>query len=89
MKELCIPFRDIKENEMAEVEIKVPQRELVWRYRIEAVNFSSQGENITVTDKIEHLCNEIKTHDPDWELIQIIDSDEKTGYIKLLYRYKI
>jgi len=38
--------------------------------------------------KIEALRNKINTYDSKRELIQILDTETDSGYIKLLYRYK-
>lgn len=88
MKEVCIPFADIRENERAEVEVRVPKSKRVWKYRVESFDVASGKEKDEKEKMIENLRYRIKTYDSDWELIQIFESDPESGYVQLLYRQK-
>ena len=88
MKEVCIPFAGIKNNERAEVEVRVPKSNRIWKYRIESFEYKSGEKDMAKNESIENLQNKIRTYDSNWELIQIFDSDETSGYVQLLYRYK-
>ena len=88
MKEVCIPISDLKENDLAEVEVRIPKRKLIWKYRIEPFEIAFREEAGTEELQIEKLRKKIKSYDSNWELIQIFDSDKSSGYIQLLYRSK-
>jgi hypothetical protein len=88
MKELCIPFTDIKDGEKADVEVRVPQSKQVWKYRIESINIAYRQEEKPKENKIDKLRYKIKTYDPNWELLQIYDLDEGSDFVRLLYRRK-
>jgi len=85
---VCIPVADIKENESAEVEVRIPKSKRVWKYRIESFEIKSGEKDEMKNIPIENLRYKIKTYDSNWELIQIFDSDQTSGYVQLLYRYK-
>ena len=88
MKEVCIPFTGIKNDERAEVEVRIPKSNRIWKYRIEAFEFKYEKENETANEPITNLQNMINKYDSNWELIQIFDLDKTSGYVQLLYRYK-
>ncbi len=89
MKEVCLPFTDLKDNEIAEVEIRISERKRVLKYRIESFALAPPEKKKPGTnEKINLLREMIKAYDPDWELIQILDSNEGSNYVQLLYRYK-
>jgi hypothetical protein len=87
MKEVCLPFAEIPENETAEVEVKAPLSNRIWKYRIESflVNdpFAKSVNNLI---KIEKLRKLIKDYDHRWELIQIYDTNRESEFVHVLYR---
>jgi hypothetical protein len=89
MKEICIPFSNIADEEKAEVEVRVPGTGKVWKYRVEPVHVTYPGKDETKqTRGIDRLMQFIGAYNQNWELIQIIDMNEKTGNMHMLYREK-
>ncbi len=89
MKEVCIPLVDINKNDIAEVEVRIPKRRRVWKYRVESFHISEKSkEDSDIEKRIKNLRDRISEYDPDWELIQIFDSENASGYVQILYRYK-
>ncbi len=85
MKEICLPFAGLADNESAEVIVKSQDSDKAWNYRVVSFNIKS-----TSTDNIlKDLREKINTYDPDWELIQIFDTTEGKEYVHVLYRKKI
>ena len=89
MKEICIPFTNIADEEKAEVEVRVPGTNKVWKYRVEPVHVThSVNEGATQGEGIDKLLQFIGAYSQNWELLQIIGMNEKTGNIHMLYREK-
>lgn len=88
MKEVCIPVADLKDHERAEVEVRIPKSKQVWKYRIETCKIKSNEKDEAGDLPVENLRYIINTYDSKWELIQILNSDQTSGYVQLLYRYK-
>jgi hypothetical protein len=90
MKEITIPFGPIADDNRAEVEVRIPSTGEVWRYRIESVPVRLRHkEEDTLTDEVEILQSYIRSYNQDWELIQIFEFNERTGFIRMLYREKL
>ena len=68
MKEFCIPIGDIRNNERAEVEVRIPGSKRLWKFRIESFNLACMDKDITKEKKIENLRNKIITYDSNWEI---------------------
>jgi hypothetical protein len=85
MKEICLPFGGIADNESAEVTIKSQNSDKTWKYRV--VSFNIQGNNIDLI--IKDLREKINRYDPEWELIQIFDNTESKENVHVLYRKKV
>ena len=85
MKEICLPFSGIADNESAEVIVRTQDSDKTWKYRV--VSFGIKNNNNQVI--IEDLRAKIKQYDPEWELIQIFDTSEGTEHVHVLYRKKI
>jgi hypothetical protein len=89
MKEICIPFSHIDDDKLAEVEVRIPSTGDVWRYRIESINVQQTGKGSVINDEgINMLQQYIGSYNHNWELIQIVGLNEKTGTIQMLYREK-
>lgn len=85
MKEICLPFAGLAENESAEVTVKSQESDKTWKYRVVAFHLKSKNIDVILTD----LREKISTYDPEWELIQIFDTTEGTEHVHVLYRKKI
>ncbi len=89
MKELCIPFTYVADNTLAEVEVKIPSTGEIWRYRIQPVVCEHDDKySAKKTETVDILQHFIEEYDHNWELIQILGLNTKTGNIHILYREK-
>jgi DNA-binding response OmpR family regulator len=82
MKEICLPFAGIADNESAEVTVKSQNSENTWKYRVVSFNIKSNNTDVI----IKELREKIRLYDPEWELIQIFDNSEGAEYVHVLYR---
>ena len=82
MKEICLPFTGIADNESAEVIVKSQDSEKTWKYRVVSFNIKSNNTDVI----IKELREKIRLYDPAWELIQIFDTSEGTEHVHVLYR---
>jgi hypothetical protein len=89
MKEICIPFTYICDNEHAEVEVRVPGTGKIWKYRVEPLQLAAEPEASSMdSGRINGLKRFISNYSKNWELIQIIGANENSGNIHMLYREK-
>jgi hypothetical protein len=89
MKEICIPFTNIADEEMAEIEVRIPGTGKSWRYRIEPLRVDHVPDDDSIQQyEISRLQTYIGSYNHNWELIQIIGRNYKTGNIQMLYREK-
>jgi hypothetical protein len=94
MKELCIPVPNFKDNQVAEVELKVNGDRLSFSFKVESFAWDVEDELTGQhTDevsrslaRITRLRNAINNYDKDWELIQIFTPNENARNIQVLYR---
>jgi hypothetical protein len=96
MKEICIPIPFLKNNEIAEVDVKVGGQQLQYNFRLESFPWEEKNEFSSLTDPLElslariyKLKSAIEGYDKDWELIQIFNPDEHADHIHVLYRKKL
>lgn len=82
MKEICLPFTGIADNESAEVTVKSQDTKKTWKYRV--VSFNIKSDNTDVI--LKELREKIRVYDPEWELIQIFDNTQGTEHVHVLYR---
>ena len=85
MKEICLPFSGLADNESAEVTVKSQESDKTWNYRVVSFNIKSRSSDLILKD----LREKIGAYDPEWELIQIFDTTEGTEHVHVLYRKKI
>jgi hypothetical protein len=87
MKEVYIPLDIVNEAERAELEVKDSGHTGIRRYRLESVDLSGENDPAgRASDRFTKLKHFISNYDPNWQLIQILDSGEDAKYIHLLYR---
>jgi hypothetical protein len=84
MKEICLPFAGLADNESAEVIIRSQESDKSWSYRVVSFNIPK----VDSSRMIKTLREKIHQYDPAWELIQIFDNSEGTEYVHVLYRKK-
>lgn len=87
MKEICIPFKGIEDNDPVEVVVRNCRNNEEWLYRIESIKIEDIGskEN-NKSNRIERLLNFIRSYDLRWELLNILNTENPDGCIHLLYR---
>ena len=95
MKELCVPVPNFKDNQVAEVEVKVNNETLKYNFRVESFPWEIHDELSVLEHPVEkslaritRLKNAIESYDKDWELIQIFNPSENSDFIQVLYRKK-
>lgn len=83
MKDICLPFTGIPDNNTAEVIIKMAPSDITMHYRIESFDLKLANN---AEGRIQILREQIKKYDPRWELIQIMDTNERQSCVHVLYR---
>jgi hypothetical protein len=96
MKEICIPIPNLKDDEVAEVEVVVAGNKLRYDFRVESFPWEVENEFSSLIDPLEKslariykLKSAIEYYDKEWELIQIFNPDEHADHIHVLYRKKL
>ncbi|MBN2349708.1 MAG: hypothetical protein JXJ22_12750 [Bacteroidales bacterium] len=95
MKELCVPVPNFKDNEVAEVEVKLQNKIIKYNFRVESFPWEIKDEMSNLEHPLEkslaritRLKNAIESYDKNWELIQIFNPSENSDFIQVLYRKK-
>jgi hypothetical protein len=95
MNELCIPVPHFKENEIAEVTVKIKGLAYNYNFRVESFSWEVNDELSKLTHPVEkslarilRLKTAIENYDKNWELIQIFNPPEHADHIHVLYRKK-
>lgn len=96
MKEICIPISRFKEDEIAEVTVKIGDRKENFHFRVESFPWKTGGNEPVNEDeyvieslkRIYRLKKVLKEYDSQWELIQIFTPSENADHIQVLYRKK-
>jgi hypothetical protein len=95
MKEICIPIPNLKDQEIAEVEVSLAGQKIRYHFRVESFPWEENNEFSILKDPLEKslariykLKSVIEQYDKDWELIQIFNPDEHADHIHVLYRKK-
>jgi hypothetical protein len=96
MKEICIPVSHFLDDEIAEVTVKIGDREENYHFRVESFPWKSEAHTHESEDeyltkslkRIYKLKQAIESYDRQWELIQIFTPDEHATHIQVLYRKK-
>lgn len=69
MREVVIQIPAIDAEQNIEIDVKINGRKRTMKYRVEIVSWETD-ETIT-EDRIATLKRVIKSHEPDWELMQV------------------
>jgi len=95
MREICVPIPIGIDAELAEVEVKIGNKNIRIQYRLESfpweVKDQEQDGEDDITDnlmKIYQLKKTIADYDKDWELIQIFTPADNARHIQILFRKK-
>jgi len=93
LKDLCIPIPGFGENEIAELHLKVGDKNISYDFRVESFPWDIEdelnGDNDELTTslaRISRLKTSIENYDKSWELIQIFTPANTSKYIQVLYR---
>jgi hypothetical protein len=84
MREIVIVVPDLEPEQNVEIEVTINGRKRVTHYRVELVNFESEG--VPPKDKVTVLKHKIAEHEKDWELVEIGAPDG--GNVPLMFRKK-
>ena len=93
MKDLCVPIPNFGEQEIADIELRVGDKKILYSFRVESFPWDIKDE-LSVEDdeitnslaRIHRLKKSIESYDPAWELIQIFTPNENALHIQVLYR---
>ncbi len=94
MHDICIPIPHFRENEIAEVEVKIGEKKSGFNFRVESFDWEvtdSKHSSLTsapLEEKINHLRNNIEGYSKDWELVQIFTPSQGSKYIQVLFRQR-
>ncbi len=96
MKEICIPISHFSGDQIAEVLVKIGNREEKYHFRVESFPWNTNenqalDEETYLTESLKRiygLKRAIQNYDKCWELIQIFTPEENTTHIHVLYRIK-
>lgn len=93
MHDICVPIPHFRENEIAEVEVKIGDKKSSFNFRIESFTWEindsdSFGLTVPIEQKISHLRQSIENYDKNWELVQIFTPPEGSKYIQVMFRQK-
>jgi len=95
MREICLPIPVGIDAELAEVEVKIGNKNLKIQFRLESFPWDIEDQEEDVKDgitdnlmKIYKLKKTIADYDKDWELIQIFTPADNARYIQILFRKK-
>lgn len=87
MKEICLPYTGIGDEDKVEVIVRNCTNNKEWQYRIESVILESKEvKEKGSKGRVEKLLNYIKNYDHCWELLNIFNTERPGGCIHLLYR---
>lgn len=94
MKDLCVPIPDLKDNQIAQLEVTVGQEKLKYEFRVESFLWETEDDLIHPPSdhvsrslaRITRLKKSIEAYDSGWELIQIFTPADNSKYIQVLYR---
>lgn len=96
MREICIPVPYLKENEIAEVEVKLYGKKIRYNFRVESFPWEVGEEFADLSDPLERslariykLKTAIEAYDKNWELMQIFNPDKNADHVHVLYRKKV
>lgn len=94
MKDLCVPIPNLKDNQIAKLEVTVGEEKLKYEFRVESflwetdedqLKFPNDHLSLSLT-RISRLKKAIESYDNTWELIQIFTPSENSKFIQVLYR---
>jgi hypothetical protein len=94
MKDLCVPIPNLKDNQIAQLEVTVGEEKLKFEFRVESFLWETDDDlNNQSHDHVSHslaritrLKQAIESYDKNWELIQIFTPSDNSKFIQVLYR---
>ena len=83
MKDLCVPIPNFGDDEIADILLKVGNKQITYSFRVESFAWQVEDELSVADDdvsasiaRIYRLKKAIEGYDKDWELIQIFTPNE-------------
>ncbi len=94
MKDLCIPIPNMKDNQIAKLEVTIGEEKQKLEFRVESFLWETEDDLVNLTSdhlsrslaRISRLKSSIENYDRGWELIQIFNPAENSKFIQVLYR---
>lgn len=93
MKDICVPIPGFGDDEVAELYLKIGDKQISYDFRIESFLWEAEDELSEGKDelthsiaRIERLRKAINSYDKRWELVQIFNPPENSKYIQVLFR---
>jgi len=93
MKDLCVPIPNFGDDEMAEIELRVGDQKISYKFKVESFPWEVEDELTHEDDdvanslaRISRLRTAIKNYNQEWELLQIFTPSENATHIQVLYR---
>jgi hypothetical protein len=94
MRDLTVPIPNLKDNQVANLEVTVGDEKLKFEFRVESFLWETDEDLAKyATDSVSHSLSRItrlklaiENYDKNWELIQIYTPSEHSKFIQVLYR---
>lgn len=94
MKDLCVPIPNLKDNQIASLEVTVGDEKLKYEFRVESFIWETEDDLVNLSSdhvsrslaRISRLKHAIEGYNKEWELIQIFTPAENSKFIQVLYR---
>lgn len=94
MHDICVPIPHFRENEIAEVEVKIGDKKSSFNFRVESFAWDitdpgfSELTPVPLEQKIAQLRHNIESYNKSWELVQIFTPPQGAKYIHVLFRQR-
>ena len=95
MTDLCIPVPQLGEQQIAEVVVKIGDRQSAFNFRVESFDWNGLEQPDPDSDytyhsevQISKLKDLIEGYDKDWELIQIFKPKPGSKFVQVLFRQR-
>jgi hypothetical protein len=88
MSEICVPIPKFKENQVAEVHVKIEGKTQRFDFRLESFPWIGEkgSERVVNESDILKLKNYIESYPEGWELVQILTPKVNSEFIQVLFR---
>ncbi len=94
MRDICLPLKDVENDQPVEVVVNVAGESRKYNFKVETFDWSITEEEMAdhpfdkYTLRIQKLRDAIEKYDKNWEVIQIFDPGRESNYVQALFRLK-